>query len=347
MDKSYTLLAEKLRNNSGRCLWFIDESGESALPLLAPLKSQIIVLTNRYNVWQAAKKLNINCEFNDLDFDVFETEQFDTACLRVSKEKAIVHHAINQLFGRIKPQGTLYLSGAKSEGIKTYVDKSAKLFGDKVKAVKNGEIYVAEIQLKNARSSEFLDDSSYKEIRVIDRLDDQPIVSKPGVFGWNKIDQGSQILVEEFIYYYHEKDRTYQNCLDLGCGYGFLTLATHKLPLSTRTATDSNAAAILCMQENAKNYQLDVNVIADDCGSNINGQFDLILCNPPFHQGFDINNTLGKRFIEQSHKLLAQGGDAFFVVNSFIAIETLAKPYFTQIETLANNKKFKVVRLSR
>lgn len=346
MDKSYTLLTEKLRNNSGRCLWFIDESGESALPLLAPFKSQIAILTNRYNVWQTAKQLDIECEFNDLDFGIFKPLQFDIACLRVSKEKAIVHHTINQLFDKIKPQGTLYLSGAKSEGIKTYVDKCAKLFGDNAKAVKNGETYVAEIQLKNASSSEFLDDSDYKEIRVIDQLDDHPIVSKPGVFGWNKIDQGSQMLVEEFLCYYHEKDRVYQNYLDLGCGYGFLTLATHRLSLSTRTATDSNAAAILCMQENAKNYRLDVSVIADDCGSNINEQFDLILCNPPFHQGFDINNTLGKRFIEQSQRLLVQGGDAFFVVNSFIAIEALAKPYFTQIETLANNKKFKVVRLS-
>ena len=64
--------------------------------------------------------------------------------------------------------------------------------------------------------------------------------SKPGIFGWKKIDVGTRLLIEAL------PDSIFDNqptVLDLGCGYGLLS-AYSASKGATVTATDNNTCLL-------------------------------------------------------------------------------------------------------
>jgi 16S rRNA (guanine1207-N2)-methyltransferase len=112
-------------------------------------------------------------------------------------------------------------------------------------------------------------------------------------------------------------------------------------------ATDNNAAALIAMRRNAEHHGLAVEVVATDGAQGIDGPFDLVLCNPPFHQGFTMEDTLTARFLADTAQVLSPQGAALFVVNAFIGLEKEACKHFKQVSVLAHNRSFKLVRLSQ
>lgn len=193
-----------------------------------------------------------------------------------------------------------------------------------------------------------MDDSNYRQLRLIAQ---EPcrIDSKPGLFGWNKIDQGSQYLVDQLTSLLTARTGKPLNALDLGCGYGYLTLAATQLDacktIAHWTMTDNNAAAVATAAHNINLNKIHAKVIAADCGDALNDTFDLILCNPPFHQGFSLEGDLTNRFLATAKRLLAPQGIAVFVVNQFIPLERKASGLFRNITTCASNGSFKVITL--
>ena len=135
------------------------------------------------------------------------------------------------------------------------------------------------------------------------------------------------------------------NALDLGCGYGFLTIASNHLPIQKRVLTDNNAAALTSARHNCAQLGLNAEIIASDAGQQLTSQFELILCNPPFHQGFSVDGDLTDKFLRSTKQLLAKQGVAYFVVNQFIPLEKKALVHFKIVKILAQNKSFKIVEL--
>lgn len=138
-----------------------------------------------------------------------------------------------------------------------------------------------------------------------------------------------------------------QSLLDLGCGYGYLTLMTRHLPLARRVATDNCSAALLALRANAEHYVMAVDVVASDAGNTVQDAVDLIVCNPPFHRGFTIAGDLTETFLQQAARLLTPSGVAIFVVNAFIPLEQTAAHIFSVTERLAHNRSYKVLALRK
>ena len=92
---------------------------------------------------------------------------------------------------------------------------------------------------------------------------------------------------------------------------------------------------------------MSADVCADDCGNQLSGRFDLILCNPPFHKGFDVSNDISSHFVNAIHRLLNPNGAALVVVNQFVGIEKRASGKFASINELARNKSFKLIVLRK
>ncbi|MBR9911899.1 MAG: class I SAM-dependent methyltransferase [Gammaproteobacteria bacterium] len=345
-DASFRIIAPYLHDQALQTLCFADENLLTSAADLQP-GSQLLIISNRFDVYSACKAQGLNAEFSDYDCSRLPPASFDRIVYRVSKEKPVVHYLINRALGLLKVDAELILAGEKGDGIKTYADKAGKLFGTKAAAQKHGNSYLARIRkTSGAGSGTALDDRDYETVRVIAELDGQPVVSKPGLFGWDKIDAGSEFLVTVAADYLAASHMQPANLLDLGCGYGYLTLCSASWPsLRERWATDNNAAAIHCAQLNADAFGLPVNLSADDCGARIQSQFDLILCNPPFHQGFSVDAALTEKFLRHSRQRLSRGGVALFVVNQFIPLERLATRHYSGVEQLASNGKFKVLAL--
>ena len=345
-DSGFTLLLPFLQDSSATTLWLADENLLGEIGRIQP-RDNLQVISNRYDVYQHGCSRGLEVQFNDYALGCFADASFDRIVYRVSKEKPVVHHVINQASRLLAAGGQLTIAGAKGDGIKTYADKAATLLGDNANARKHGDCYLARISKRaDHDSARYLDDRDYTTLRKITELQGQAVFSKPGVFGWDKVDAGSQLLIEAAYNAGHNTPP--QSLLDLGCGYGYLTLCSADWPsLKHRVATDNNAAALLCMRHNAASFGMELDVLADDAGSAIDQQFDLILCNPPFHQGFSVDSVLTRKFLQAAHRLLARQGTALFVVNQFIGIERPASALFSDVVCLNNNGKFKVLSLRK
>jgi 16S rRNA (guanine1207-N2)-methyltransferase len=370
LDSSFTPLLPYLQSADVSTLWIADENALSALQQFEhnhyPLLS---LITNRYDVYTLAKSKNINATFNDFDFSQLNadrlcsgiTTQPHRIIYRVSKEKALTHYLLNQACKLLHrknsgPLGELILSGKKQEGIKSYQTTLLNTFQCKGKLKKQGLNYSgifsefiveAEITADNYTTIQRLPTPNHPHITAY---------TKPGIFGWNKIDTGSELLLESLPAILKARDIAPKNILDLGCGYGWifinlpsylpLNLLQENSPQTSITATDNNATALLCAKKNSVDHALAITIIADDCAQNISEQFDLIVCNPPFHQGFSHDKTLTVKFLEQTKKHLTPNGIAIFVVNEFIQFPSEQLRLFKQQAIHTKQHGFKIVVLT-
>lgn len=346
IDRNISLLIEQLYSAEGRYLIVADENWilVNWRDIAATCKSNLSLISNRYDIVQQAQGAGLVSIFNDFDFNDFEPKAYDGILFRVSKERASSHHVINEASRLLKPQGLLLLSGEKNDGLKTYVKKTCDLFGDRTAAKKHGNNYLARVRLHRSDSA-LLDHNSYDVIRPVKALSNLSFSSKPGIFGWDKIDRGSAFLVEHLPIFLSRFDRPPKSLLDLGCGYGYLSFYANQNGINKVTATDNNAAAILAAKANLKPIIKECEVIPSDAGDTVEGNFDTIWCNPPFHQGFAIDEDMSAKFLKATKRLLAPEGHALFVVNTFIPLEKKALKYFRSVQALANNGSFKLIAL--
>ena len=346
-DPSVELLVQQLGDIHGNCLIVADENWASAnwSNVAHSGKSTRQLISNRFEIARAAEQAGVPTLFNDFDLLAQPAASLDAILFRVSKERAVSHHIINRASTLLKPGGLLLLSGEKTDGVKTYTRHACKLFGDNCQPQKQGNYYLARIT-KHSDDQPALDDRDYPNLRPIKCPDDLPLQSKPGIFGWNKIDQGSAFLIQHLPNFLQRYQQPPQSLLDLGCGYGYLSCAAAQQGFTEITATDNNAAALRACRANFDALQINGTVIAGDAGSEITGRFGAIVCNPPFHQGFNIDSELTQKFLRAAMRLLAPTGRALFVVNNFIALEKKARDYFPQVEEVARSGSFKLIMVS-
>ena len=339
-DNALNLLLNTLHNEREPSLWVADEHAAAAQHI--PVNPVVEVISNRVDVTADLIKRGWHCRFSDLDFSHIEDSSLATLYFRLAKEKPLVNHLINQASRVLKTGGRLIMSGEKQQGIKNYAKKAGISLAGKAEIKKQGRDYLATIT-RGPQPAVPLDDSDYHQLRTTQHYGGIDIVSKPGQFGWNKLDSGSVLLAEQLKQLPIEKPDT---ILDLGCGYGFLSLAAHQQwPDATITATDNNAAALVSCQQNFTQQSINGEVIAANCASDITKKQALILCNPPFHQGFSVESNLTGQFVSTAKRLCKPSGCALFVVNAFIPLERIAKNHFQHQKLLFNNGYFKLFKL--
>lgn len=302
------------------------------------------VLSNRWDVAEQARTAGLDTRFSDFDLSEWN-ESPGTIAYRVSKEKPVVHHILNEARRLLASDGHLILAGEKSEGIKGYASKMAKLFGQETRAHKEGKQYYCNtVQSDPSAEWEPLEDQNYCAIREVACQNGVRIHGKPGIFGWDRIDAGSAMLVAQLPELLGAA--ACKRLLDLGCGSGYLAALASQYTQEV-VATDNNAAALTVTARTFATNRINGLVVAGDCGDRVEPAFDLILCNPPFHQGFEHSGDLTRRFLQAAARLLHRQGQALFVVNAFIGLETLAIQYFSDCQVVARDRSFKVIRLRR
>lgn len=341
MDAATQVLLNYIRTLDGPTLWLVDEQIDSAAIATVAEQPNLFVLGNRSDVIAASAARGMAATLND--FDVASMPDFKHAVFRVAKEKALVHYAINTVLERLPVGGTLALSGYKNDGTKTYIEKAAARAQSALNIERDSGALLGVITRGLHLSGEPLPDQDYATPRKGTFSDDFPLWTKPGIFGWQKMDAGSAYLCDHLAQLWPQPP---QRVLDLGCGYGYLTLtAAQQWPSAYFVATDNNITATRICERNISERKIQGRVECSDCADSISETFDAILCNPPFHQGFDHEQTLTDKFLRQTRRLLARNGRALFVVNQFIGLEKTAQPLFKHVDVIARNKSFKLVAL--
>jgi 16S rRNA (guanine1207-N2)-methyltransferase len=172
-------------------------------------------------------------------------------------------------------------------------------------------------------------------------VDKTGVVAQAGVYGWNKIDKGSQILLQ------HIPQDLKGKIADFGCGYGYLLqhILQQNDGIKTAHAIDADARALVCARENIGEDGRVEYLWSDlTAREGIPFRLDAIIMNPPFHEGKKADSDIGASFIKTASQSLKRNGALYMVANNQLPYEAVLNEAFFSVELLAQENGFKVFK---
>lgn len=164
--------------------------------------------------------------------------------------------------------------------------------------------------------------------------------SQAGVFGWDKIDKGSEILTR-----YIPRDLK-GRVADFGCGYGYLSdhILRHCPKVKHITCADADHRAVTLCQKNLAQFDRDTSCVWTDLTQ---AQGDLrnleaVIMNPPFHDGKMTDSAIGVAFIKTAYAALRRNGRLWMVANAHLPYEDILTTTFHSVVKHHEGQGFKV-----
>lgn len=178
-------------------------------------------------------------------------------------------------------------------------------------------------------------------------IDDGTIVAQqPGVFSAGRLDVATNLLLT------HVQVDDAPHVLDLGCGNGVIAASlARRNPHSRFTLLDvSDLAVEAARQTWHANHLPEARasfVVADGASAIPAGSVDLVVSNPPFHQGHAIDEHLLERLLTEAAGVLAPTGRLVAVAQRDMHIHTRLRRSFADVRVVSKHPVFVVVEASR
>ncbi|MEP3587978.1 MAG: class I SAM-dependent methyltransferase [Marinobacter sp.] len=270
---------------------------------------------------------------------------FDTVIVFLPKARAelTLRLAMAQFLGR--QDVNLVLIGEKKEGIAG----GSKQF---LQAVPDG------MKIDSARHCQVWSGTNsqpYDAFVLEDYLEWTPITCAgvevsvaglPGVFSEGELDGGTRLLLENLA----EKPLSGEKVLDFACGAGVIGswLQGHRRAAGDEPGVvdgvDVQAQAVACARATYEKAGASGEIFAEDGLAGLNGRWQAVVTNPPFHSGVKTDTSMTEQFIRQVARHLVPGGELRLVANSFLPYEALMQQFIGPVQTLAQDKRFTVSR---
>lgn len=170
-------------------------------------------------------------------------------------------------------------------------------------------------------------------------LDKLTIKTLPGVFSRDGLDTGSQLLLSTLTSPFKGK------VLDVGCGSGVLAaVLAHTSPAVQLTLCDASASAVEASRATLAANGIQGDIFASNVFSEVAGRFDMIISNPPFHDGLQTSQVAAQALIQGAAGYLNNGGELRIVANAFLPYPDMLDKTFGNHEVIAQTGRFKVYR---
>jgi 16S rRNA (guanine1207-N2)-methyltransferase len=263
------------------------------------------------------------------------------ALLDIPKGRDVARAYLWSVAQVLQPGGRLYIAGPNAAGAKSVISDAADLYGDApVLGYKNG-CRIALATRTNGALFAPADWSPWQpQMRRVSRPEgDYTIVTMPGVFSWDHLDDGTALLLD------HLGVEPDTDVLDIGCGYGVLGLVAARAGARV-TMVDDDLLAVRCARASIEVNDLAgrCTVLASDVTDSVRDQkFDLVLSNPPFHQGVDITTGIAAQIIREASGVLRPGGRLRIVANRFLPYQRDMRDVFGHVYTIAETGRYVVL----
>jgi len=277
-------------------------------------------------------------------------QRFDQVLVDLPKGKALAQQLIVDAFHVLRQGGSLLLAGGNQEGIKSHAKTVKRVFGH-ARVVRFGgrhRVILAVRQTQDIHDQAARDLGSdyynYIQFQVTIRDRSYQVVSKPGVFSWDRLDAGTYLLLEHLVV------NSADIVLDLGTGCGIIgAVAAVQAPQGYAYLVDAYIAAV-----NASRYTLEANdihnasALLSDVASDVRGiSFDLVVTNPPFHLGVESEYQVAAQFIMDAHAVLKIGGRLCLVANRFLKYERQIAEEFGNCRTVYSDSRYKILEATK
>ncbi|MXQ14717.1 class I SAM-dependent methyltransferase [Microvirga makkahensis] len=159
--------------------------------------------------------------------------------------------------------------------------------------------------------------------------------TQPGVFSWNRLDPGSDLLGRNL-------PALSGRGADFGCGIGILSRIILSSPKVSHLAMlDIDRRATEMAARNVEDARAEIRWADLRSGVRVAG-LDFVVTNPPFHDGGAEDQNLGQSFIRRAAESLRSGGVLWLVANRHLPYEGVLKPLFKRVTLKAEASGYKV-----
>lgn len=269
---------------------------------------------------------------------------FDLVILRIPRQADYLAWLLRWLNGVMSDSGVLLAGGM----IKHLPAKSVEVFSE---AAKTEQVLPARkkarvVCCRKGTATLAAWSGTWKGYVLPGQSSDVHVQALPAVFAREKLDIGSRMLLPH-VAKAASTLRAGECVLDLACGNGVLglTVLAERDDLKLRFS-DVSSQAVLSARHNVEQSFPQAEAVFSHCDG-INGgagAFNLVLLNPPFHEGGVVSDHIALRLFEQASQHLKPGGQLLMVGNRHLGYHRSLRRYFSSVEQLGASPKFVVFR---
>lgn len=263
------------------------------------------------------------------------SDQISLGVMTIPKSVALFHFYLHGLHQNLTEDGVVF-AGFMTRHFTAQWLETASLYFENVrqsKAWKKSRVLILEKPKKVGEQS------FWKQFEGTISPDKKiPIWQHAGVFSESDIDLGTRFLLENMSLSDSEYD-----ILDLGCGNGIIAKYLHSsYPDRKYHAMDDSRLALKAARKNFDEGTIQFHW-QDSLSEFSKDSLDVIISNPPFHFGYEINIEVTTRLFEQSRNCLRSNGRLLIVANRHLNYKTHLQRLFPKVRNIAENDAFEVI----
>ena len=285
------------------------------------------------------------------------SDSWDYVLLIIPKERRYARRLLLTAWEALKPGGQLLLAGPSKGGAKAVIKDANRLFGNaavvgyrnhqRVAACVRGETLPSPLPKEFQQPGVALKTQHFVE--VIRSDDILKLETHPGIFSWETLDEGTALLLD------HLDIKPGSSVWDVGCGYGVIGLSAAVAGAALVAMSDVNLIAVNFAQRNMMTNGLgahNIKIFPADTFTPIpnfpdfRSNYDLIVSNPAFHQGREVNKSMADQLIATAPKFLSPQGRLVLVANRFLNYDKPMRDYFKSVNRIAETNKYHIIEAS-
>ena len=298
----------------------------------------VAVACARYTI-EANQVANADVRLGD-GVEGHDPASFDLVLSHLPRGREVQRELIRGTARVLRPDGRFIFVASRHVGVKGCVTYARDLFG-RCGVVRQKKGYHVAMTVRPEGMEPPPPRDAYIERSLVLDGAEVALVSKPGVFAWDRLDGGTERLVRTMTI--ERGDRV----LDLGCGTGLAGLAAARRdPEGQVVLVDSDLRAVRSARRTLEaNDVANGEVLLSDGVSQVGGgeAFDVVITNPPFHQGRSVDYQVAEQFVRNSRQVLRPGGRLFLVANRFIGYDDLIREVFGTVRVAYADDSYHVL----
>lgn len=257
---------------------------------------------------------------------------FDGALVFVPKSRARVEWVLSTTADAVRVGSPVWVSGHKKAGIASAARRLGRLVGpaSKLLSARHCMLHSADVSATREAPEAGPEPWEHAGLRI---------AAPPGVFSAGRLDDGTAMLLANL-------PAVGGRVLDLGCGAGVIAAVCAAGGARDVLAVDDDAVALAATRETVARNGLAgrVKVAASDGFSDVEGRFDFVVSNPPFHDGIATTDVAAQRFVSDAARHLERDGQLVVVGNRFLKYPAWFDATFRRWDLLAEDGRYRVMR---
>lgn len=347
LDPAENLLQEWFAPAGGEVVQVLEGGAGRLAEAVSGRVSRVINLTRDIRLHATAQRLLEPIPQAEASDAVFPLPDIDTDVILmvIPKGRYLSRALLAAAHAVLRPGAVLLLAGPSKQGAKSVIADARSLFGNaEVLGYKKHQRIARCVRAEQSGPTpEWAREpgvapGTFGEWNV--RVDGRELIiaTRPGVFSWNGLDDGTALLLE------HLEIEPGQTVWDVGCGAGAIGLNLAQRGAGHVCMTDIDLLALSCARRNAEVNDLAdrTTIAACDGLDEPHGPVDLIVTNPAFHKGRDQETDMAETIAAHAKRSLTDGGRLVVVANSFLNYGQLMQHGGLTVRTLVETSRFKI-----